>query len=684
MPEQVPDELQARIRTAYRDVLASAGRKSRSGQRQMIGTVARAVANARTKDSPLSPDQFAVIQAPTGSGKGLGYLIGAVPIALAKGLRVVVSVSTVGLQEQLVSHDLAALAGVFPQMKVAIAKGRNRFACLTRTAEAVAAGGSTAAVVAQLGAMLDSGAWDGDVDSLDEHPPAAAWNEMTNDRMGCANKKCASYSLCPYFRARADIAGANVVVVNHALLASDVACGSTVIPNLATVFLVVDEAHRLPDATLNSLAGGHSIADGQAWARQSLSSLGALRRRFANTAMADQAADAIESIQAIGFSLDSAQSEIDTIKPEQTSTSKPGLVRFPKGVLPRRLAQVATRCKQDADTAATKVQGILDGLNGDAGDGLADVALAKLLSDTGRILGRMQSISRVWTLMDSPGATSEPVAKWVEFDGDDLRVCVSPVGVGSYLYDALWSKLAGSAHLSATLCTIGFAPYLRESGLNLVGDVPTLSVASSYAYSTQACLVIPDAAPCSKDVNAHTAFLIENIRSEMARVEKGAGGLVLFSSWEQLRTVAAAMPSDVRSTILCQGDMSRKKLLRQHEALISQNVSSFIFGTSAAMEEGIDLPGRRCELVYMAKLPFTPPTDPVSEALREHLTSMGKDHFREVVMPKALRRLTQGTGRLLRSETDGGRIVVADRRLITTRYGRQMLRALPPYAMASA
>lgn len=302
----------------------------------------------------------------------------------------------------------------------------------------------------------------------------------------------------------------------------------------------------------------------------------------------------------------------------------------------------------------------------------------------GRAVSRLDRIVSVWRLMDAARIGDEPVAKWLDLKNGDLSVCASPIGVGLYLFEQVWSKVAASIHLSATLRTVGgFTPYLRESGLARVGEVEALAVASPYDYEAQASLLVPRDAPSAKDAKAHTGYLVRHIPQMLETLEEGRGGLILFASWAQLAEVAGAMPQWVKDRMLSQETMSRAEILRQHEAAITQGRKSFIFGT-AAFEEGVDLRGAACELVYICKLPFMSPSDPVSEALEEHLNDCGRDHFAEVVMPRAFRRLAQGVGRLIRSETDTGRVVVADTRLTQTRFGRSMLKALPAFRLETA
>jgi ATP-dependent DNA helicase DinG len=163
--------------------------------------------------------------------------------------------------------------------------------------------------------------------------------------------------------------------------------------------------------------------------------------------------------------------------------------------------------------------------------------------------------------------------------------------------------------------------------------------------------------------------------------DEGTGALVLFASWKQLNETHAAMPKDVIDHLLVQGNgMSKREILDRHRAAIDAGKRSAIFGTSS-FEQGVDLPGNYLTLVVISKLQFSVPSHPVAQATREFFESKGLSYFDEIVVPQACRRLAQSTGRLIRTETDTGRILVADPRLSNTQYGRSMLKALPAYKL---
>jgi ATP-dependent DNA helicase DinG len=179
-----------------------------------------------------------------------------------------------------------------------------------------------------------------------------------------------------------------------------------------------------------------------------------------------------------------------------------------------------------------------------------------------------------------------------------------------------------------------------------------------------------------KHAEAFTAEMVQCLMGDVARVEHGA--LCLFTSREQMRQAVAALDGTLRGTVLVQGELPRTVLLQRHRERVEAGGASVIFGMQS-FGEGLDLPGQLCETVFIAKLPFAPPDDPVGEARAEWLRSVGRDPFSELVVPATAIRLAQWAGRAIRLETDRAFVYCYDRRLVSTSYGRRLLQGLPPF-----
>ena len=204
-------------------------------------------------------------------------------------------------------------------------------------------------------------------------------------------------------------------------------------------------------------------------------------------------------------------------------------------------------------------------------------------------------------------------------------------------------------------------------------------VPSPFNYSTQGQLVVVQTNADPRDAPSYTAEMVSELLLDLRRVQRGA--LVLFTSRSQMQAAIAALDQTLRPCVLVQGDQSRGRLLAMHQARIEAGLPSVIFGLQS-FGEGVDLPGALCETVFIAKLPFHAPSEPVEEARAEWLKTMGRDPFAELVVPATGLRLLQWTGRAIRSETDQAVVVCYDRRLLQQGYGQRMLQGLPPYPVS--
>ncbi|MBN9368464.1 MAG: ATP-dependent DNA helicase DinG, partial [Comamonadaceae bacterium] len=220
--------------------------------------------------------------------------------------------------------------------------------------------------------------------------------------------------------------------------------------------------------------------------------------------------------------------------------------------------------------------------------------------------------------------------------------------------------------------------FLREAGLHGDAAVRTLEVASPFDYARQGTLVASETQADPRDAPAYTAEMVEALLSDLALVE--AGALVLFTSREQMRQAVDQLPTALRATVLVQNQWPRQQLLAQHRERVAQGQPSIIFGMQS-FGEGLDLPGSLCESLFITKLPFAPPDDPVGEARAEWLRGAGRDPFSELVVPATAIRLAQWVGRAIRTEEDLAHVYCYDRRLVRTGYGQRLLQGLPPFAL---
>ena len=217
---------------------------------------------------------------------------------------------------------------------------------------------------------------------------------------------------------------------------------------------------------------------------------------------------------------------------------------------------------------------------------------------------------------------------------------------------------------------------MAEAGLQDDPTVTALEVASPFDYATQGTLTVVHTQADPKQADAYTQEMVAALIADLKNVKKGA--LVLFTSRAQMRVATDSLPASLTDVVLVQGTVSRTRLLGAHMAQVEAGLPSVIFGMQS-FGEGLDLPGALCETVFITKLPFAPPTEPVDEARAEWLRKVGRDPFNELVIPATGIKLLQWTGRAIRTEEDYAQVICYDKRLQLQAYGRRMLAGLPAY-----
>ncbi|MGO3356093.1 MAG: helicase C-terminal domain-containing protein [Oceanisphaera sp.] len=279
-------------------------------------------------------------------------------------------------------------------------------------------------------------------------------------------------------------------------------------------------------------------------------------------------------------------------------------------------------------------------------------------------------------LLRAPGPKQTPPARWLALDAKDnqeIILCATPLAVGHLLEQWCWSRATAVIMTSATLTALNDFGYFRRAvGLRQDDGSHYIRLNSPFSYA-QSQLIIPDLAcePNHSDFNELLATQIPLWLKEQQ------ASLVLFSSYRQMQQAAAALRAKGHS-LLVQGEASRQALLQLHKDKCDGKQPSILFGTGS-FSEGLDLPGHYLTNLIITKLPFAVPTSPVEEAMAEWITLCGGNPFMQLALPEASRKLIQACGRLLRTETDTGRIVLLDKRLVSKRYGPALLQALPPF-----
>lgn len=697
-------------------VAAQAHLRPRAGQREMAAQVAHTFAHAHlgkptegedsTPNTAVAPS-IAVIQAGTGVGKSLAYSAPAIAMALQRGTRVVISTATVALQEQLVNKDLPALAAHLGQpFRYALAKGRGRFVCQLKLERLVGSSdlypeeaddlfGETLPTkpvaqaerqaqqqfYASMAEALAQGRWDGDRDSLDTPPAPEAWSPVAAEGSSCTGRHCPAFQSCSYYERRKELVAAQVIVVNHDLLLSSL--GARLLPELDNCLLVLDEAHHLPATALAQFANSMDLSRLQ-W----LDKLTSRALRIGQLLEVEEIADIPQHSsglrQAMGQLAQAAMAQYGETLKSPEARFGPASARIPRGVLPEALLPPLEAVLAHSTGLLDVLRAIAKALRSTIKETPDEAPrLAALYAQLGSLAPRLEAVfATTELLLHTPAPGQAPAAKWftLEMDGEwiALQAHASPILPGSTLRQHLWSQVRGAVLTSATLTSCGsFDFFLREVGLHDLPTLATLEVASPFDYPSQGVLWAHHTQADPKHAGPFTQEMVHTLLHDLASVQTGA--LVLFTSKEQMRQAVDALPSALRSKVLVQNTMPRFALLNKHREQVEAGQASIIFGMQS-FGEGLDLPGALCASLFITKLPFAPPDDPVGEARAEWLRSSGRNPFTDLVVPATAIRLAQWVGRAIRTEHDQAQVYCYDRRLCVTSYGQQIQKSLPDFS----
>lgn len=700
---ELTDASKQNIQALYRDFLRARNLKPRLGQKQMIAEVAKIL--SRIHDEAAPPIGF--IEAGTGTGKTLAYLVGALPVALEREMPLVISTATVSLQTQLIEKDLPDLVEATELMvSWALAKGRRRYVCPIRLEAALeTVSGQDAMYPDELTLVLDDddrtlveglsrawvdGSWRGDMDQIPEVIPDAVRTAITTDHRRCQGRQCRSFSVCPYFLARESWLEADVLIVNHDLLMADLKLGGGVIlPPLEKTILVIDEAHQLARVAADQFTNHIRIA-------QSLGAIKSLERVLGTLASALPSAHRLNadlgklpaSLTALGHQL-AQWGKLTLAKlgalDDRDFTYQQGGSRFRLGL--DDVFPWPSDGEEPVHQVLGRIQKVLDWLKGvvtNGSDELSETDAEVLAAQVALSLGRLEAIPAVAVAM-SESRAEQGDARWIRVGQDvryatpddptDIEFWVSPIAPADSLRDALWGRVGAAILTSATLAhQHEFRVPMQALGLP---DCSGLIVAGAFDYASQGILRVPEQAGDPRDEEQHASRIADYLQT---RVDSGLGVLVLFTSWRLLMRVEEQIQESLRQQLLVQGQLPLSELLSAHEKKRGLGQTSIIFGLQS-MAEGLDLPGDLANEVVITRLPFQPPDDPREATFAEYLKRQGRDAFAELSMPAATIRLRQAVGRLIRSETDTGQVTVLDRRLVNTRWGRSLLQELPAFQL---
>ncbi|HKY83441.1 MAG TPA: helicase C-terminal domain-containing protein [Anaerolineales bacterium] len=645
--------------------------------------MARAVAEA------LSSGKHLLVEAGTGTGKSMAYLVPAFLWAARNGRRVVVSTNTINLQDQLIRKDIPALQQILgDELKASVLKGRANYLCPARL-DALRRMQPRAPeemrVLAKVLVWLSKGGTGERIDlSLSGPAELTAWGRISAEHEECTLDACAERTggACAFYLARTRAEASHVLVVNHALLMADIQSGNRVLPGFQ--HLIIDEGHHLEAATTSGMTARINEGDLPRTLRELvgapnalLPEAAAIARRVLPQAAARLLAKAAERLEESckesllgwnGVFANLAEFLVGT-HPEEAASQYSLQVRLVPALRslpawsPVEVAWDETRPHLAEITAGVTEMG--DALAG-YGDGASPNSdLASALRATARTL------HQIYDLVDHFIFEPDPATiYWAEMGSDRRRLSLraAPLAIGPLVEKHLWNEKDAVILTSATLTAAGEFNYLKK---RLHADsADELALGSPFDYETSTLLYLANDIPEPNDRQAYQQS-VERCLIALARATRGRT-LVLFTSNDQLRRTGRALtdPLAREGITLYEQDegVSRHALLESFRS----DEQAVLLGTRSFWE-GVDVPGEALSVLVMVRLPFDVPTDPIISARSETYESP----FDEYSLPEAILRFRQGFGRLIRTRSDRGAVVVLDRRILTKRYGALFLKSLP-------
>jgi len=677
------DELKAQIRDSFIKLKSDMSDFNvRPSQNKMIAEISKTLCGDY-KDS----NKILCVEAPTGTGKTFAYLLSSIPIAKANKKKLIVSSANVALQEQLLLKDIPE-AQKYCQVdfEYALVKGRSRYVCIRNLINLCEEKSADSTLfdsdllfdeppgkyqLEEMGGLLEDYSakkWNGEIDDLMRAPDHSIWQKINCNRFTCTAKSCEFYQDCAFFKARKQITKADVIIANHDLVLADLATGNTVLPDVDESIFIFDEAHHLSAKALSHF----SLSTGTEFIKTSIRQAKGVSDQICKITQQDSTDVNIKQV-------DDYLSDLTTIL--KTLDFDEEVYLFDKGVVDQPIKDIA----KNLFIVIGNIQNKFSTLRESWSDYLKIKVLDKSISDpvntaSGECEQHLSGIVELLSsFLKSDDNSQSPHSRWIEKNTlankkINYSLFSAQTDVSDNLDALIWSKASGAILTSATLSSLGsFDRLNKQLGLKK-SENQYLRLPSPFVFD-QVDFIVAKFKANPTQVFDHTKEVASQL---LKRIDTQQGTLVLFASNKQMQMVADMIEKKLDCSLFIQGEYPKKTILEKHINLRKNGEGSVIFGLDS-FAEGVDLKGDNLTHVVIVKLRFSVPTSPIDKTLSDYLQSQNRNPFMEISLPDASLRLIQACGRLIRTETDTGKITIFDNRLVSKFYGKQLLAALPNY-----
>jgi DNA polymerase-3 subunit epsilon/ATP-dependent DNA helicase DinG len=638
----------------------------------------------------LSDSHHLMVEAGTGVGKSIAYLIPAAMWAIKNNQRVIISTNTINLQDQLIHKDIPDLQAALKwNIRATVLKGRSNYICPRRLENMRRRGPNTPDEMRVFAKVLVWLQWTktGDRGELNLNSPAErlAWMRLSAEDENCTAENCIKHTggRCPYYQAHLAAQSAHIIIVNHALLLADVAANNRVLPEYN--YLIIDEAHHLEDAVTDALSFHITQRDIERTIKElggpTSGVLGWLLSATGSILDPSEYAALNQLVQRItdyAFQFDNLAREffhsIDYFLSEQRDGRQIGKYPQQERILPATRKQPSWENVEIAWEETQQPLKLLLKNLANTVQGVGEIIDTMGEEDQdlfGALSGVLRDLNDINNNLDGLVFTPESDrVYWAEAQPNNnfLSLHAAPLHIGQMMERYLWHEKESVILTSATLTTAGKFDYMKGR-LNAI-DADEIALGSPFDFENSTLLYLVNDIPEPSDYRGHQN-IIENC---IISLSKAIGGrtLVLFTSYDQLRRTSKKItPVLSKENILTfvQGDGASPHVLLENFRTTDRAI---LLGTRSFWE-GVDIPGDALSSVVIAKLPFDVPSDPIIAARSE----MFEDSFYQYTLPEAILRFRQGFGRLIRTQYDRGIVVILDRRVLTKQYGRFFIESLP-------